>query len=133
MSGSGPDSTQHEFLGEAEDMLHDLTVKLNDLESERPMVWVNEICWNEMNIDDELTPTCTDPICRGFEEPLRRILYQWKHCPVDMVVEPFVRVPKAIENSGFGVEVQQRLNLFPEGLHAFEVSQNTDGDEVAHR
>ena len=29
--------------------------KLNDLKSERPMVWVNEICWNEMNVDDELT------------------------------------------------------------------------------
>ena len=26
--------------------------KLNDLQSERPMVWINEICWNEMNVND---------------------------------------------------------------------------------
>ena len=29
--------------------------KLNDLESERPMVWINEIPWHEMNVDGELT------------------------------------------------------------------------------
>ena len=29
--------------------------KLNDRESVRPMVWINEICWNEMNVGDELT------------------------------------------------------------------------------
>ena len=29
--------------------------KLNDLESERPMVWINEICWHEMDVDGELT------------------------------------------------------------------------------
>jgi hypothetical protein len=28
---------------------------LNDLEPVRPLVWINEICWNEMNVDDELT------------------------------------------------------------------------------
>ena len=29
--------------------------KLNDLESERPMVWINEIPWHEMDVDGELT------------------------------------------------------------------------------
>ncbi len=29
--------------------------------------------------------------------------------PVDMVVEPFVRVPKAIRNTGFGVHVEQEI------------------------
>ena len=29
--------------------------KMNDLESERPMVWINEIPWHEMNYKDELT------------------------------------------------------------------------------
>ena len=28
--------------------------KLNDRESERPMVWINEICWHEMDVDNEL-------------------------------------------------------------------------------
>ena len=29
--------------------------RLNDLEPVRPLVWINEICWNEMDVDGELT------------------------------------------------------------------------------
>ena len=46
--------------------------KLNDLESERPMVWINEICWNEMNVDDELTLKCEHPWARDQETFLRQ-------------------------------------------------------------
>ena len=35
--------------------------RLNDRQAVRPMVWINEICWNEMNVDDELTLQCQDP------------------------------------------------------------------------
>jgi hypothetical protein len=77
--------------------------KLNSLAPDRPMVMIDQVCWNEMNVDDELTLLCEDRECRGYEGFLRRTLYQWKHFPVDMVVEPFVRVPKAIHNSGIGV------------------------------
>ena len=34
-----------------------LWAKLNDLASERPILWINEICWHEMNVDDELNAT----------------------------------------------------------------------------
>jgi len=44
-----------------------LWTKLNDLKSERPMVWINEICWNEMNVDDELTLQCEHPWARNQE------------------------------------------------------------------
>lgn len=77
--------------------------RLNGLKLDRPMVMIDQVCWNEMNLDDELTLRCEDPECRGYEGILRRTLYQWKHFPVDMVVEPFVRVLKAISNTGFGV------------------------------
>lgn len=83
--------------------------KLNALEAERPMVMIDQVCWNEMNIGDALTLQCTDPDCRGYEETLRLILYQWKHFPVDMVVDPFIKVPMAIHNSGFGIEVQENV------------------------
>ncbi len=79
--------------------------KLNARKPARPMVMIDQICWNEMNINDELTLRCADAECRKYEEHLRRTLYQWEHFPVDMVVEPFIRVHKAIHNSGFGVEV----------------------------
>jgi hypothetical protein len=83
--------------------------RLNALQPERPMVMMDQVCWNEMNLDDELILRCADAECRGYEETLRRTLYQWRHFPVDMVVEPFIRVPKAITNTGFGVEVQERI------------------------
>ena len=79
--------------------------KLNGLEPVRPMVMIDQICWNEMNIADELTLRCSDEECRTYEETLRRTLYRWEHFPVDMVVEPYINVPKAIHNTGFGVEV----------------------------
>ncbi len=80
--------------------------KLNARRPVRPMVMIDQVCWNEMNVHDELTVRCTDKECRGYEDQLRRILYQWKHFPVDMVVEPFIRVPKAITNTGFGVKTE---------------------------
>jgi hypothetical protein len=83
--------------------------KLNGLKPERPMVMIDQVCWNEMNVNDELTLQCTEPECRGYEEYLRRILYQWKYFPVDMVVEPFITVKKAINNTGFGIGVLQNI------------------------
>jgi hypothetical protein len=85
--------------------------KLNACEPERPMVMIDQVCWNEMNIDDELTLRCIDEECRRYEEHLRRTLFQWKYFPVDMVVEPFIRVPMAIQNSGFGIIVQEDTSV----------------------
>lgn len=83
--------------------------KLNALHPERPMVMIDQVCWNEMNLNDELTLRCEDPECRGYEELLRHTLFKWEHFRVDMVVESFVRVPKAIHNTGFGVGVQEDI------------------------
>ena len=83
--------------------------KLNGLAATRPMVMIDQVCWNEMNIGDELTLRCADAECRAYEQTLRRTLFQWKHFPVDMVVEPFVRVPKAIVNAGLGIRIQESI------------------------
>ena len=83
--------------------------KLNARNPARPMVMIDQVCWHEMNIDNELTLRCTDPECRSYEEFLRRTLYQWRHFPVDMVVEPFIRVPKAVTNTGFGIQIHENI------------------------
>ena len=83
--------------------------KLNGLQPVRPMVTIDQVCWNEMNVDDELTLTCEDAECRGYESYLRIVLYQWRHFPVDMVVEPFIRVSKAIHNTGFGIGTKEQI------------------------
>lgn len=77
--------------------------KLNDLASERPLVWINEICWNEMNVDDELTLRGEHPWVRDQETELRRLLYQWRHLPGDMVVNDYLTCPLAIHSTDFGV------------------------------
>lgn len=80
-----------------------LWTKLNGLESERPMVWINEICWNEMNVNDELTLQTEDPWAQDQEDQLRKIIYQWKHLPGDMVVSDFLSCPLAIHSTDFGI------------------------------
>jgi hypothetical protein len=81
--------------------------KLNGLNPERPMVTIDQVCWGEMDIDAKLTLRCEDRECRDYEAGFRRVLYQWEYFPVDMVVEPFIKVPKAVHNSGFGVTTQE--------------------------
>ena len=82
---------------------------LNGLRPERPMVMIDQICWNEMDRDGFLTPRCQGEEARRYEERLRRTLFQWRHFPVDMVVEPFVAVPKAIRNTGYGLRKQEEI------------------------
>lgn len=68
------------------------------------MVMIDQIPWHEMNVDDELTLQTEDPFCQGIETVLRRTLYKWRHMRADMVVEPFVYIPKAILGAGLGIE-----------------------------
>lgn len=106
--------------------------KLNARTPVRPMVMADQVCWNEMNVNDELTLQCIDAECRGYEEHLRRTLYQWAHFRVDMVVEPFIRVPKAIRNSGFGIGVREQTAVTdPTNAvvgHKFENQFQTEDD-----
>jgi len=81
--------------------------RLNGLEPERPMVMIDQVCWNEMETDGELALRCADPECRGYERDLRRTLFQWEHFPVDLVVEPFVRVPLAVAGTDFGITAEE--------------------------
>ncbi|MBW7863512.1 MAG: hypothetical protein H3C30_03740 [Candidatus Hydrogenedentes bacterium] len=82
---------------------------LNALKPVRPMVMMDQVCWSELSGDEALVNQCDDAECRDYETQLRRILYQWDHFRVDMVVEPFIRVPKAIHNTGFGVAVDEDI------------------------
>ena len=77
--------------------------RLNDLESRRPMVWINEIPWHEMNVNDELTLHTKHPWAREWETTLRQTLYQWRHLPADMIVSDFMECPLAIHSTDFGI------------------------------
>ncbi|MCE5278740.1 MAG: hypothetical protein LLG03_12010 [Planctomycetaceae bacterium] len=80
--------------------------RLNGLRPVRPMVMIDQICWHEMNVNDELTTRCEDPFVRGLEWGMRASLYKWKHFPADMAFYPFLQIPKVYSISPIGVDTQ---------------------------
>ena len=81
----------------------------NGLKPERPLVMVDQVCWNEMdNSDQSLSVIADDPFLRSLEGGLRRDLYQWKHFPVDRVFDPWINIYKASTNTGFGIEIDEK-------------------------
>jgi hypothetical protein len=77
--------------------------KLNDLQSERPMVWINEIPWQEMNYNNELSLQCENYWARSQEDSMRKTIYQWKHMPGDMIINPWLDCPLSIHSTDFGI------------------------------
>lgn len=78
--------------------------ELNDLKPRRPMVWINEIPWGEMEVNNELQLRTEDPLLKRVEKRLRRQTYKWEHMPADMVVEDRLRSPLVIQDSGYGIK-----------------------------
>ncbi len=78
--------------------------RLNQMEKVRPLVWINEIPWHEMDVNGELTLQTTSDFTRGIEVQLRQTLYQWRHMRGDMVVTPIFYSPLVIHDTGFGIQ-----------------------------
>ena len=76
----------------------------NELRSARPMVLIDQICWSEIYTDGSLSGKVQDPYWRGVEENLLLKLYCWEHFPVDMVLTPYISLPKPIADSGWGID-----------------------------
>jgi hypothetical protein len=106
--------------------------ELNGLRMERPLVMIDQIPWHEMAVGDELTPRCQDPLCRQIETGLRRQLYKWRHLRHDLVIEPFVDVPRAIHGTGFGIATQEERAVTDPGNdvvgHRYFDQLRTDDD-----
>jgi len=104
----------------------------NGLRPVRPMVMIDQVCWHEMNVEDELTLQVTDEFGRGMERDLRRTLYAWKHMRADMVVEPVVEVYKVIRGADFGIQVEERTAVLdPQNTvvgHAYTDQLQTEDD-----
>lgn len=79
--------------------------KLNDLEKVKPLIWINEVCWIEMDVNDELKLRTKNEVAQRLETYLRRTIYQWEHMQGDMVVEPVIYSPYIIQHSGVGIGI----------------------------
>ena len=81
---------------------------LNSLGETKPMIWIDEVCWNEMDPEGELRLRTESDFCQSIEKQLREKLYQWKYFQCDMVVDPVLYSPLCIDNSGIGIEIEER-------------------------
>ena len=77
--------------------------QLNGNRRVRPLVWIDQIPWHEMDVDGELALQTRSQSARNWETYLRRTLYRWRHMPADMVVESTIACPLIISDSGFGI------------------------------
>jgi hypothetical protein len=85
---------------------------LNRSAMQRPMVCIDQLPWNELDTDGALTCQVQDAFWRDIEKRLRRTLHQVEHFPVDMVVEPFITIPKIIRNTEYGLSADvEKLEL----------------------
>lgn len=83
----------------------------------RPIVWLHEIPWNEMNIENELTITAQHSFARAVEWWLRTSLYRWKYIQADTVLLPYYPIEKAYLNSGIGISVQEQTIVKDQANH----------------
>ncbi len=83
--------------------------QLNRLEDTKPMVWIDEACWNEMDVDGELKLQTSSPFCQRIESELRQTIYQWSHMQCDMVVDPIVYSPLVVTNTGIGMPIEEDI------------------------
>ena len=69
---------------------------LNRRQMEKPMVLIDQICWDEIK-DESLVCQVSDPYWRGVENSLRCSIYKYEHMRVDMVLPPYIRLSRPIE------------------------------------
>ncbi len=80
-----------------------LWTDINDRKKTRPTVFIDEIPWHEMNVNDELTLQAEDPFMRRIELNLRRELYSWKYMPGTMIIDNVIKSPIVFTDTGFGI------------------------------
>ncbi|MBO4421880.1 MAG: hypothetical protein J5879_00460 [Clostridia bacterium] len=89
---------------------------LNDGHMQKPMVAIDQMPWNELNPDGSLSCTVEDPYFRRIEWTLRSEIYKWERLRADMVLNPYVLLPRLISNTGYGLRPEYEL---PDGARGF--------------
>ena len=80
---------------------------INELKPNKPIVWLHEIPWHEMNIDNKLNCICESEEARYIEWHFRSTFFRHEYFEADMVVEDVLYLPKSYSISSIGIEVQE--------------------------
>jgi len=81
----------------------------NDRRMIRPVVLIDEIPWPQMDFDGSLTCRCRDPLFRDIEWGMRTRLFKFRHFPADMILQPYVGVPKITHSTGIGIQTRDAI------------------------
>jgi len=65
---------------------------------------MDEICWNELEKEEELHVQCVHPFAQELETFLRKELYCAKYNLGDIVVNDYLENPIVVYDSGFGID-----------------------------
>lgn len=99
----------------------------------RPIVTIFQLPWHELEVDEFLRPLCKDKFLRNIEIFFRREIYRWHNYQVDMVLEPCLKIPFSVKNTGYGIKVQEHtLSSDPQNnirSHAF-INQLEEWEDV---
>lgn len=77
--------------------------KAENLEQTKPVLYIYQEPWNELNVNGELDLHCEDVFCRSIETGLRQVLYKWDHYQDDTVIDGIMYQPFCIRDTGFGI------------------------------
>lgn len=109
---------QMELAGDDRNRERERRIRANNgLRPGRPIVWIDEIPWHEMDIDGELALQCEGEEARRLETGFRRTLFRWKHFQADMVVDGIFYVSKSCSSTGIGVAIQEDTIATDAGNH----------------
>lgn len=104
-----------------------LWAALNTGRMQRPMVMIDQIPWHEMDLDGSLVCHISHPYWRNVEQWLRRSIYQATYMPADMVLPPYILLPRMLQDPDyrvFGLPIDETVahtdignNIVSHGYH----------------
>lgn len=80
-----------------------LWIALNDGHMQRPMVLIDQLPWNELEVDESLLCQVEHPYWQRFEKNLRRKIYMAHNIPSDLILYPYFLLPRRMNHTGFGI------------------------------
>ena len=89
----------------------------NDLTAGRPLVWIEEVPWHEMDIDGKLKLQCEDGFARDMEWHFRRKLFQHEYFPGDVYFENAYMIGKSCSLTSKGFNIKEERLIIDEKNH----------------
>ena len=82
---------------------------LNSLRPTRPLIWITEVPWVELQDHPDIAPQCTGEAARVIETQLRQALFTAKHCNGDSALEECYYTPMFLKAPNFGVPIREEV------------------------